>query len=490
MRINLKVTSKRHRNREFTFEGHDHFIVGRSPLAHLRLTSKDKSISRIHFMMEINPPHCRLMDLHSRNGTFVNGKKVKSVALADGDQIKVGKTTLRVEVHADDKRVAAEAATPCEPLAGQPPKAPPLTTAVSDYGTLHPPRFAVSSPQPPVRPAPDVTRCRACAEPIAGDEKPPPKESFPQHLGPICRGCQEETRRQPQPIPGYVVVRKLGEGGMGAVYLVLRKAGGAAAALKLITRVASADPGALARFLREAAILHELRHPNIVAFREMGSVDGRPYFVMDLVRGCDAARLVKTEGRMAIARAAGLTCQLLDALDYAHSKEYVHRDINPPNVIVERKDGRETVKLADFGLARYYQASQLSGLTLKGSLGGSVGFMAPEQITNFREVKPAGDLYAVGATLYYLLTKQHVYNFPHDVEGQVLMVLQGAAVPVQSRRPDTPDGLAALIHRALARKVEDRFTDVREMRKALAAFCEPVPAAPLGARVNGSGAGL
>jgi serine/threonine-protein kinase len=164
----------------------------------------------------------------------------------------------------------------------------------------------------------------------------------------------------------------------------------------------------------------------------------------------------------------------LEALEYAHAKQYVHRDIKPPNVMVEKQEAREIVKLADFGLARYYQASQISGLTLKGSWGGTSGFMAPEQITNFREVKPAGDQYAVGATLYYLLSKRTIYNFPRDVEGQMLMILQEAAVPIQSRRPEIPDALAALIHRAIARKPEDRFADVRAMRKALVAFCDPL----------------
>jgi serine/threonine-protein kinase len=206
---------------------------------------------------------------------------------------------------------------------------------------------------------------------------------------------------------------------------------------------------------------------------------------MDLVRGLDTWRLVKQEGPLPIGRAAGLVCQLLEGLEYAHAKEYVHRDIKPPNVMVTKKEGREIVKLADFGLARYYQASQLSGLTLKGSWGGTVGFMAPEQITNFREVKPAGDQYSVGATLYYLLTKRLVHKFPADVEGQMLMVLQETVVPVQSHRPEIPDGLAAIIHRALARKPKDRFPDVRVMRNALETFCDPIVSSRADMRAGG-----
>jgi serine/threonine-protein kinase len=277
---------------------------------------------------------------------------------------------------------------------------------------------------------------------------------------------------QPQPIADYVIVRKLGEGGMGVVYLALRKADGTPVALKTIIPAVQADPGDVQRFLREASILRDLNHPNIVAFREMGTMEGRPFFAMDFVRGTDAARLVKTLGPLPINRAVRLICQLLEALEYAHAKEYVHRDIKPANLLVVEQDGRETVKLADFGLARIYQASKLSGLTLKGDLGGTVAFMAPEQITNFRDAKPPVDRYAAGATLYNLLTNRLVYDLPRGVELQLLMVLQEDPVPIQTRRPDIPDGLAALIHRALERDPKDRFADVTEMREAMVPFCQ------------------
>ena len=157
-------------------------------------------------------------------------------------------------------------------------------------------------------------------------------------------------------------------------------------------------------------------------------------------------------------------------LDYAHAKGFVHRDIKPPNLLLEREEGRETVKLADFGLARAYQTSTLSGVTMKGDIAGTIAFMAPEQVNHLRESKPPVDLYAAGATLYWLLTGRYVYDLPRGLSNQILMVLQEAPVPIRSRRPDIPASLAAVIDRSLAREPEQRFADAKDMRRALLPF--------------------
>jgi serine/threonine-protein kinase len=140
-------------------------------------------------------------------------------------------------------------------------------------------------------------------------------------------------------------------------------------------------------------------------------------------------------------------------------------------VLVEDVGGPEVVRLADFGLARVYQASPLSGLTMRGELGGTVGFMAPEQVTTFREAKPLADQYAAGATLYTLLTNRFIYDLPKEFQKQILLLLQEDPVPIRARRPDLPAGLADVIHRSLARNPESRFADVGALRQGLLAFC-------------------
>ena len=163
----------------------------------------------------------------------------------------------------------------------------------------------------------------------------------------------------------------------------------------------------------------------------------------------------------------GLVSQLLQALDYAHAKGFVHRDIKPANLLVTTQGGREHAKLTDFGLARVYQASKMSGLTMKGDLGGTMAFMAPEQITELREARPPVDQYAAGATLYKLLTDRYLYDMPNKLEQQITKILLEDPVPIRSRRRELPGTLAQVIHRSLARDPAARFPSVMEMRRAL-----------------------
>jgi serine/threonine-protein kinase len=128
------------------------------------------------------------------------------------------------------------------------------------------------------------------------------------------------------------------------------------------------------------------------------------------------------------------------------------------------------VKLADFGLARVYQESRLSGLTMQGELGGTVPFMPPEQITDFRKVKPAADQYSAAAPLYNLLSNKYPYNFDSSAAISLTVVLQDDPVPLRQRCPSVPKELAAVIHRALAKKPEDRYPSVRTFRQALLPF--------------------
>jgi serine/threonine-protein kinase len=258
---------------------------------------------------------------------------------------------------------------------------------------------------------------------------------------------------------------------MGVVHLARRESDGATVAIKTIAPAIAGTTGTVARFLREAAVLRRLEHPNIVRFEQMGHSDGRLFFVMEYVSGVHADGLLKRRGGpLPVRTAVALTGQALEALAYAHDLGFVHRDIKPRNVLVGRVDGRPMVKVTDFGLARIYLTSPLSGLTFTGETSGTSGFMAPEQITDFRGVKPAADQYGAGAMLYYLLTGKRVYDFPPQLQRQLLMVLQEDPIPIRDRRAEIPTELAAIVHRALARKPEDRFPDVRALSDALRPF--------------------
>ncbi|MFO0810439.1 MAG: FHA domain-containing serine/threonine-protein kinase [Gemmataceae bacterium] len=445
MQVTLTVTAGPHAGKAFAFAERDSFLVGRSREAHFSLPRDDMYFSRRHFLVEVNPPRCRLLDLKSRNGTHVNGTRVESAELADSDEIKAGHTVFRLSVTplatADDDSPPLLSVPP-EPLesadwqwpapakpAGPPPKAEPRTLAV-----------------PVPMPAPTDVAATPTAVQSPGDAT----------FGGVT-------------IPGYRPTKLLGEGGMGVVYQAVRLADRAVVALKVLKTAPGVGEKQVRRFEREAHILDELRHPNIVGFHAAGAAGLHPYIVMEYVNGTDADALLRRDGPLPVRTAVGYTCQLLDALEYAHGRGFVHRDIKPANMLLEDRGGSRAVRLADFGLARLYEVSQLSGVTLPGDRGGTVGFMAPEQVTHFRDASTPADQYAAAATLYYLLTGRYVFDFGEGMY-PLVQILTEDAVPIRTRRADVPAKLAEAIHRALAKEPRQRFADVAAFRQALAAF--------------------
>ena len=403
MKVTLTVSAGPHLGQSFAFEQHDTFLVGRGEDVHFRLPD-DPSLSRKHFLVEVNPPLCRIQDLKSRTGTRVNGLKVESAELKHGDIIQAGQTAFQV---------AVDRAEEFDPNA----TVEPLTTA------QHEPAFAGHM-----------------------------EDGFPH-------------------VPKYEVRREIARGGMGAVYEAVRRADGLVVALKTLAPAVSPTRLAVERFLREARILQDLHHEHIVTFYEMGEVNRLLWFAMEFVPGMDASRHVKQHGPMEVGEACRIELQLLDALIYAHAKKFVHRDIKPGNLLLAPgADGRLAVKLSDFGLARTYQASQLSGLTITGTSGGTPLYMASEQVRNFRNVKPPADQDSAAATLYFLLTGQPILDATGESVSVMLRVLEGELVPVRKRRATVPDGLAQVIHRALSRYPEDRFPDVHAFAKSLKPF--------------------
>jgi serine/threonine-protein kinase len=378
-------------------------------------------------MIEVNPPQCRLVDLGSRNGTYVNGRPVHAVDLCHNDVIKGGSTLLRISM---TDRLGH-----------------PLPTREGMAGQL--------------RAQPTRT-----IKPTAGqDSRRSPRLLPPWKARPADRS---KSARAPA-IPGYEILDELGHGGMGVVYLARREADDAKLAIKTIHPACTTSERDVQRFLREAQILCTLRHPHIVAFHQMGRIGDQFYFVMDYVAGTDGARLA-AHGPMTVPRAVGLICQALEALDYAHRRGVVHRDIKPANLLVHGGPPRETCRVADFGLARVYQESKMSGLTMLGDVGGTLPFMPPEQITNYREVLPAADQYSAAATLYYLLAGAYLYDFPTSgpEHKKLIKILVEPPVPILQRRDDLPPGLSIPIHRALEKDPKKRFSSVGAFREALA----------------------
>jgi len=440
MKIVLEVVEGPHRGQEFTFDGHDNFIVGRARCAHFRLPKKDPYFSRVHFMVEVNPPRCRLVDMGSTNGTRVNDRRVQTADLSDGDVIRGGDTVLRVSV------VDAPPVSP-----------PPLPSRPSALAPL---------PEQQKHAAPETTKTYEPKLPEVSED------SFAPEPAP-ARSSIDADEHLPD-IPGYHIDRRLGQGGMGVVYLARRDRDGSTVALKTIRPAVGGTGREVQRFLREAAILGKLQHPGIVAFHEMGQAGELLYFAMEYVPGTDAARLLAQHAPLPIGRAVNLICQALEALHFAHEQGFVHRDVKPANLLITEHEGREICKLADFGLARVYHSTSLSGLTMMGDTGGTLPYMPPEQITNYREAKPAADQYSTAATLYRLLTGHYPIDFGDAPKEQQLgRILMDKPVPVQNRRADVPVPLAMAIERGLSNDPESRYPSAGVFREVLLPFREP-----------------
>jgi serine/threonine-protein kinase len=379
----------------FRLTGHSTFTLGRLPGLNVSLPD-DPYLSRLHCLIEFNPPAARLVDLSSKSGTKVNGERVAQADLQTGDRVKAGGTTLLVRLPA--------------------PSVADTITSPADGGT--------------------------------GSFEYDARAGFPT-------------------LADYVVESELGRGNMGIVYRARTRADGSTVAIKTILPVVSPTPAAVGRFRREADILRRLSHPNIVEFRDSGVAGGLLYFVMELVPGHNAARIVSRDGPLSPERAAHWVGQLLDALAHAHDRGFVHRDVKPSNLLVVAGPTGEQVKLSDFGLARTYETSSMSGLTVADSTGGTPAFMPPEQVSDFRGVKPAADQYAAGATLYYLLTGTHVYERCKSVPELLKRIAADDPIPLRPGSTVLAGRCGAVIRRALSRDPAARFPDVRVMKQML-----------------------
>jgi hypothetical protein len=259
----------------------------------------------------------------------------------------------------------------------------------------------------------------------------------------------------------YRILRLLGRGGMGAVYLAREEALERLVAIKVLAGALDAE--ARERFRREARNGARLTHAGIVPLYSFGEADGFPYLVMGYVRGETLSARLGREGRMAAADARRVLADVAEALDHAHRHGIVHRDVKPDNIMIDDESGRAL--LTDFGVAKATAGGQT--MTRAGGVVGTPQFMSPEQVSGVADLDGRSDVYALGLTAYLMLSGRLPFEgaTPQDT---LLKRLSQDPKPLRQAAPETPEDLAAAVMRCLARDPQGRWPDARAFRDAAA----------------------
>jgi serine/threonine-protein kinase len=257
---------------------------------------------------------------------------------------------------------------------------------------------------------------------------------------------------------------------MGSVMLGRSEADGRAVAIKTLLPDVAVSEQSLKRFLREIEVASLLKHPNIVSYIEHGTHNGLVYLVTEYVIGMDASQHAKHRGgKLDYHEVVKIIEQTLAALDFAHTQGFVHRDIKEQNILIEGEFPNSTSKLTDFGLSKSFKETGMSGVTMVGDVAGTIAYMPPEQIRDFKDVKPPSDIYAVGMTAYSLLTGAHALDISPKagIAETVKAIFEKPIIPIKTRVPDVPTQVANVVETALAKQVDLRWRTAGAMREAL-----------------------
>ncbi|MBI2897316.1 MAG: serine/threonine protein kinase [Deltaproteobacteria bacterium] len=273
----------------------------------------------------------------------------------------------------------------------------------------------------------------------------------------------------------YLVLGRLGTGGMGTIYDCENVAVGRKVALKVLNPLHKARAEAVGRFEREARAAARIGHPNIIDVLDLGRTDdGVPYIVMERLSGEDLFALLDRSGPLQPALAIDIIGQVLGALGAAHAAGIVHRDLKPDNVFLARRGPRaDFVKVLDFGVAKFHDAAlgETRRLTRDGSVLGTPSYMSPEQAAGSRDIDARSDLYSVGALLYEMLSGTLAYEGENYNE-VIAAIITREPRPLREVAPWVTEGLAAVISRAMARDPNARFQTAAELQAALEPYSD------------------
>jgi serine/threonine protein kinase len=307
-------------------------------------------------------------------------------------------------------------------------------------------------------------------------EQEPPRPSAAAGKPPSTATARVAIENLPPELvnhPQYDVLRELGRGGMGVVYLARNKLMDRLEVLKVLNKEMLAKPGTAERFLREIQSAAKLHHANVVAAYTAIQMGDLLVFAMEFVDGEDLAKLVRTRGPLPVVNACYFAYQAAQGLQHAHERGMIHRDIKPGNLILLREGKKAIVKILDFGLAKVTSETGLDRtLTQQGQMLGTPDYIAPEQTLDAQKADIRADIYSLGCTLYHLLTG----NTPF-AGNSLFEVLQAHhsvdAKPLNLVRPEVPVELAAVVTKMMAKDPNRRYQTPAEVVQALKPFLKP-----------------
>lgn len=256
---------------------------------------------------------------------------------------------------------------------------------------------------------------------------------------------------QPFTLGDFSVIKKIGQGGMGAVFKARQISLDREVALKVLARHLADDEKFVSRFNREARVMARLDHGNIIRCYQVGKENGLDYLAMEYVDGCSLQDLIDKHGRFSVGDALYVTLRVADALQYAHELNLVHRDIKPDNILITKKG---VVKVADLGLAK--PVNDDLSMTAAGVGAGTPHYMAPEQMRSAKEVDGRADIYALGGMLYVMLTGKK----PHDGATLIKLLEQkekGRVEPASKLNSSVPEILDQMIEKMLTKNITARY---------------------------------
>ncbi len=505
-KVILTITHGPLPGQSFTFEEHTTRLLGRGADCDPRLPNDEdhRSISRHHCLLEINPPAVRVRDFGSRNGTFVNGTKIGSrrpdqrpedvdhstlceVDLQDGDTLTLDHIVFVVQV------ISPRCCDDCGSELGEE-EIHVLTQMPS--GTVWCAACRKRREQETLPASPMSRNCLTCGKEF-------PRVANTQHTSVVlCAACRADPQRLAEhlltlaaqasydqaalrSLLGYTLLRELGRGGMGAVYLARNESTGEEVALKVMLPKVATTQQSIAAFQRETEVTRALHHPHAVELYEQGydEAAGIFFFTLEYCPDGSLRDWLKQYGTpFPIEIACGFIRQALDGLHYAHTLPLhvrqangtirlvtglVHRDISPANLLFTGDPlSTPVVKVSDFGIAKAFELAGLSGMTRTGDVRGKAFYMPRQSVIDFKYARPAVDVWAMAATLYELLTGTVPRDFPQGCE-PFLVVLNHDVVPIRQRNSTIPKPLAEVIDHALRDQPEIGFRTALEFKQAL-----------------------